>query len=300
MQQRRTRLGGGVIGGAHTLAAGGAACGARFERPQLAAGLHGSRPGVCAASQSWSSACASFHAWKEGGRVADRACLRSPGLRQQLAAAACLRRERLAGLLRRLAPLAARHSSSPSATAGPVLAVESGAASSSAVWVMTTSAGQHGVHRTPGGDRPGQSPARVGRQERQGEQRGCWPNFSGFSALQAEGAGALSGGPWITAGDFGPWPGRATGWTSAPCGPGSPLIPPPPGLLHGCATPFCSGSRRHAGGQAVVAGECHRGRRPLRVWRSPDEQPAAKPVSLKSVGLAALMARPVLFFPGAR
>jgi len=150
----------------------------------------------CAASQSWSSACAS--AWKRAAGWRSGPPCGSPGCAQQLAAgrlttAASGLQELPAALW---SPRAAR-TSHLRAQRRPSWR-ESGAAvpSSARSGDMTPRLLAARCSSNPGGDRPGQSPAR-GKATRSGRRATGWlAETQGLVARAAGAAGALSGGPW--------------------------------------------------------------------------------------------------------
>jgi len=135
-----------------------------------------------------------------------------------------------------------------------------------------------------GGSAAGQSPATSGKPgDGQGRATGAG-RTQWLSGAAGRGAGALFRRPWSS-------------WISAlararyglelarRAARALPLIPPPPGCLHGLRHPLLLWQQRPCRRQAVVAGECP-AERPCGWWRSPDRN-GAKTVSLKSVGLAA-------------
>ncbi|MCT0201352.1 endonuclease MutS2 [Synechococcus sp. CS-602] len=229
---------------------------------------------------------------EEGGRVADRACPALAGLRQQLAAGRLLRRERLQELLRRLAPLL-QDTVISERNGRPVLAVKAGAASQLSGLVHDTSASGSTVFIEP------QAVIALGNrlrewegQERQAEQR-VLAELSGLVALQAEALGPFQEA--LVQLDFGLARARY-GLELGAVRPELSADPASPWLLHGLRHPLLLWQQRHAGGQAVVPVSVTAAAA-LRVVAITGPNTGGKTVTLKSVGLAALMARAGLFLP---
>jgi len=169
---KRHRLGGGVrlLAVATTLAAGPTRCGASQD-PQLRPALHGSRPGVAQASQSWSSAFFCLEEAPGGGWPA----LALAGFSKYLAAGACSRERcrSAAGAWRRCCKDTVISERNGPAGAGG----ESGGGVPGSA-VVYISFWQHGVHRNPGELIAWAIACASGkRQERQAEANGCWPEL---------------------------------------------------------------------------------------------------------------------------
>ena len=232
------------------------------------------------------------HCLEEGGRVADRASEELAALRRRLQAALAERRERLQELVRRYGPLL-QDSVISERSGRPVLAVKAGAAGQVKGLVHDSSASGQTVFIEP------QAVISLGNRlrELQGQERELEREvllaLSGLVGEQAEPLDQLHGilvrlDAALARARYGAWLGAVR-----------------PVLLDGSAAPFELRDLRHPlllwqhkreGGQPVV---------PVTIQVAPELRVVAitgpntggKTVTLKSVGLAALMARAGLFLP---
>ena len=232
------------------------------------------------------------HCLEEGGRVADRASEELAVLRHRLQAALAERRERLQELVRRYGPLL-QDSVISERSGRPVLAVKAGAAGQVKGLVHDSSASGQTVFIEP------QAVISLGNRlrELQGQERELEREvllaLSGLVGEQAEPLDQLHGilvrlDAALARARYGAWLGAVR-----------------PVLLDGSAAPFELRDLRHPlllwqhkreGGQPVV---------PVTIQVAPELRVVAitgpntggKTVTLKSVGLAALMARAGLFLP---
>ena len=232
------------------------------------------------------------HCLEEGGRVADRASEELAALRRRLQAALAERRERLQELVRRYGPLL-QDSVISERSGRPVLAVKAGAAGQVKGLVHDSSASGQTVFIEP------QAVISLGNRlrELQGQERELEREvllaLSGLVGEQAEPLDQLHGilvrlDAALARARYGAWLGAVR-----------------PVLFEGSAAPFELRDLRHPlllwqhkreGGQPVV---------PVTIQVAPELRVVAitgpntggKTVTLKSVGLAALMARAGLFLP---
>ena len=232
------------------------------------------------------------HCLEEGGRVADRASEELAALRRRLQAALAERRERLQELVRRYGPLL-QDTVISERSGRPVLAVKAGAAGQVKGLVHDSSASGQTVFIEP------QAVISLGNRlrELQGKERELEREvLLALSGLVGEQAEPLDQLHWILVrldaalarARYGAWLGAVR-----------------PVLFEGSAAPFELRDLRHPlllwqhkreGGQPVV---------PVTIQVAPELRVVAitgpnsggKTVTLKSVGLAALMARAGLFLP---
>lgn len=229
---------------------------------------------------------------EEGGRVADRASPALAELRRQLAAARADRRDRLNGLLRRYAPLL-QDAVIAERNGRPVLAVKAGAASQVPGLVHDSSASGSTVFIEP------QAVLPLGNRIRQleGEEReaelAVLQELSGLVGEQADTLEQLQ--RILTALDYGVARARYGAWLGA-VRPELEADPMAPLLLEELRHPLLLWQHRHQGGQPVVPVSVRVGPE-LRVVAITGPNTGGKTVTLKSVGLAALMARAGLFLP---
>lgn len=229
---------------------------------------------------------------EEGGRVADRASPVLAELRRQLAAARADRRDRLNGLLRRYAPLL-QDAVIAERNGRPVLAVKAGAASQVPGLVHDSSASGSTVFIEP------QAVLPLGNRIRQleGEEReaelAVLQELSGLVGEEADTLEQLQ--RILTALDYGVARGRYGAWLGA-VRPELEADPSAPLLLEELRHPLLLWQQRHQGGQPVVPVSVRVGPE-LRVVAITGPNTGGKTVTLKSVGLAALMARAGLFLP---
>ncbi|MDA1205425.1 MAG: endonuclease MutS2, partial [Cyanobacteria bacterium] len=232
------------------------------------------------------------HCLEEGGRVADRASEELAALRRRLQAALAERRERLQELVRRYGPLL-QDSVISERSGRPVLAVKAGAAGQVKGLVHDSSASGQTVFIEP------QAVISLGNRlrELQGQERELEREvllaLSGLVGEQAEPLDQLHGilvrlDAALARARYGAWLGAVR-----------------PVLVEGSAAPFELRDLRHPlllwqhkreGGQPVVAVTIQVAPE-LRVVAITGPNTGGKTVTLKSVGLAALMARAGLFLP---
>ncbi|WP_399214366.1 endonuclease MutS2 [Synechococcus sp. RedBA-s] len=229
---------------------------------------------------------------EEGGRVADRASLELAGLRQQLAGQRQQRRDRLQDLMRRQGGLL-QDSVIAERNGRPVLAVKVTAASQLPGLVHDSSASGSTVFIEP------RAVIGLGNQIRELEGRERqeeWKVLGGLSALVAEEAPALEelhrvlvalDGALARA-RYGQWLGAVRPELSAD--------PQAPFLLRDLRHPLLLWQERHGREAKVVPVTVSVGAE-LRVVAITGPNTGGKTVTLKSVGLAALMARAGLFLP---
>ncbi len=229
---------------------------------------------------------------EEGGRVADRASPALAELRRQLAAARADRRERLNGLLRRYGSLL-QDAVIAERNGRPVLAVKAGAASQVPGLVHDSSASGSTVFIEP------QAVLPLGNRIRQleGEEReaelAVLQELSGLVGEEADTLEQLQ--RILTALDYGVARARYGAWLGA-VRPELEADPCAPLLLEELRHPLLLWQHRHQGGQPVVPVSVRVGPE-LRVVAITGPNTGGKTVTLKSVGLAALMARAGLFLP---
>jgi len=229
---------------------------------------------------------------EEGGRLADRASASLAELRQQLAGARQQRRERLQELVRRLAPLL-QDTVIAERNGRPVLAVKAGAASLVQGLAHDSSASGSTVFIEP------QAVVAIGNrvrdlegQERDLEQQ-LLAELSGLVAADAEDLAVLQ--QVISTLDFALARARY-GQALGAVRPELAADPSAPFLLQHLRHPLLLWQERREGGHTVV---------PVTISVGPEQRVVAitgpntggKTVTLKSLGLAALMARAGLFLP---
>ncbi len=229
---------------------------------------------------------------EEGGRVADRASPALAELRRQLAAARADRRDRLNGLLRRFAPLL-QDAVIAERNGRPVLAVKAGAASQVPGLVHDSSASGSTVFIEPQAVLPlGNRIRQLEGEEREAEQA-VLQELSGLVGEEADTLEQLQ--RILTALDYGVARARYGAWLGA-VRPELEAEPTAPLLLEELRHPLLLWQHRHQGGQPVVPVSVRVGPE-LRVVAITGPNTGGKTVTLKSVGLAALMARAGLFLP---
>ena len=229
---------------------------------------------------------------EEGGRVADRASIPLAELRRQLQAAVAERRERLQELVRRLAPLL-QDSVVAERSGRPVLAVKAGAAAQVKGLVHDSSASGQTVFVEPQavialGNRLRELQARERELER--------AVLAELSALVGEEAEALTELQRILVrldvalarARYGAWLGAVRPMLAAAAD--------APFELRDLRHPLLLWQQRGEGGTPVVPVTVQVGPE-LRVVAITGPNTGGKTVTLKSVGLAALMARAGLFLP---
>jgi len=230
---------------------------------------------------------------EEGGRVADRACPALAGFAPTAGRRPPATARAAAGVAAAPWRRCCKTQSISERNGRPVLAVKSGGGvPAQAGLVHDTSASGSTVFIEP------QAVIALGNRLREWEGPGAGrprqrvlAELSGLVALQAEALGPFQEA--LVQLDFGLARARY-GLELGAVRPELSADPASPWLLHGLRHPLLLWQQRHAGGQAVVPVSVTAAAA-LRWWRSPDRTPAAKTVSLKSVGLAALMARAGLF-----
>ena len=229
---------------------------------------------------------------EEGGRVADRASPALGGLRRQLAGARAERRERLQELLRRWAPML-QDTVIAERNGRPVLALKVGAASQVAGLVHDSSASGSTVFLEPQAVIPlGNRIRDLEGQERELERQ-LLVELSGLVGEQAESLQALQAvllklDLALARARYGQWLGAVRPQLSA-----DPLAPL---SLVELRHPLLLWQQRRQGGKQVVPVTVRVGS-DLRVVAITGPNTGGKTVTLKSVGLAALMARAGLFLP---
>ncbi len=229
---------------------------------------------------------------EEGGRVADRASPALGGLRRQLAGARAERRERLQELLRRWAPML-QDTVIAERNGRPVLAFKVGAASQVAGLVHDSSASGSTVFLEPQAVIPlGNRIRDLEGQERELERQ-LLVELSALVGEQAESLQALQAvllklDLALARARYGQWLGAVRPQLSA-----DPLAPL---SLVELRHPLLLWQQRHQQGKEVVPVTV-RVAAELRVVAITGPNTGGKTVTLKSVGLAALMARAGLFLP---
>ncbi len=229
---------------------------------------------------------------EEGGRVADRASAPLAELRRQLAAARSDRRERLQELIRRLSSLL-QDTVVSERNGRPVLAVKAGAASQLAGLVHDSSASGSTVFIEPQavialGNRIGVLAGKEREQEQQvllelsGLVGAEQPALSHLQAVLVQLDFALARARY----------GQALNAVR----PELEADPDTPIRLEGLRHPLLLWQERRQGGHGVVPVSVQVGPE-LRVVAITGPNTGGKTVTLKSVGLAALMARAGLFLP---
>jgi DNA mismatch repair protein MutS2 len=229
---------------------------------------------------------------EEGGRVADRASPALGGLRRQLAGARAERRERLQELLRRWAPML-QDTVIAERNGRPVLALKVGAASQVAGLVHDSSASGSTVFLEPQAVIPlGNRIRDLEGQERELERQ-LLVELSGLVGEQAESLQALQA--VLLQLDLGLARARYGQWLGAVRPQLSPDPLAPLSLVE-LRHPLLLWQQRRQGGKQVVPVTVRVGAE-LRVVAITGPNTGGKTVTLKSVGLAALMARAGLFLP---
>ncbi|MEB3300786.1 MAG: endonuclease MutS2, partial [Cyanobacteriota bacterium] len=229
---------------------------------------------------------------EEGGRVADRASPALQGLRRQLAGLRAERRERLADLLRRWAP-SLQDTVIAERNGRPVLAVKAGAAAQLPGLVHDSSASGSTVFLEP------QAVIPLGNRirELEGEEReleeAVLRELSGLvgeerEALEHLQAVLLRLEAGLARARYGAWLGALRPELSS-----NPLAP---WSLEGLRHPLLLWQARQEDGAPVVPVSV-RVAEPVRVVAITGPNTGGKTVTLKAVGLAALMARAGLFLP---
>ncbi len=229
---------------------------------------------------------------EEGGRVADRASAPLEGLRRQLLGVRAQRRERLQELLRRLAPLL-QDSVIAERQGRPVLAVKAGAAAQVPGLVHDSSASGQTVFIEP------QAVLALGNRIRELEgqerelERAVLQELSGLVGEQAEVLEPLQRilvqlDAALARARYGAWLGAVR-----------PVLDPAattPFELRDLRHPLLLWQHKREGGQPVVPVSLRVGSA-LRVVAITGPNTGGKTVTLKSLGLAVLMARAGLFLP---
>ena len=229
---------------------------------------------------------------EEGGRVADRASAELAALRRRLAAALAERRERLQDLLRRYAPML-QDTVLSERSGRPVLAVKAGAAAQVKGLVHDSSASGQTVYIEP------QAVIALGNRlrELQGEERelerAVLLELSGLVGEEAEALQHLQ--RILVRLDAGLARARYGAWLGA-VRPELADDPEAPFELRDLRHPLLLWQQRREGGAPVVPVTVRVGPE-LRVVAITGPNTGGKTVTLKSVGLAALMARAGLFLP---
>jgi DNA mismatch repair protein MutS2 len=229
---------------------------------------------------------------EEGGRVADRASPALGGLRRQLAGARAERRERLQEMLRRWAPML-QDTVIAERNGRPVLAFKVGAASQVAGLVHDSSASGSTVFLEPQAVIPlGNRIRDLEGQERELERQ-LLVELSALVGEQAESLQALQAvllklDLALARARYSQWLGAVRPQLSA-----DPLAPL---SLVELRHPLLLWQQRHQQGREVVPVTV-RVAAELRVVAITGPNTGGKTVTLKSVGLAALMARAGLFLP---
>ena len=229
---------------------------------------------------------------EEGGRVADRASPPLAELRRQIAATRSERRDRLNDLLRRYASLL-QDSVVAERNGRPVLAVKAGAASQLPGLVHDSSASGSTVFIEP------QAVIPLGNRLRQleGEEReaelAVLQELSGLVGAELEALEHLQ--RVLVQLDFGVARARYGAWLGA-VRPELDADPAAPLVLEGLRHPLLLWQFKREGGNPVVPVSATVGPE-LRVVAITGPNTGGKTVTLKSVGLAALMARAGLFLP---
>jgi DNA mismatch repair protein MutS2 len=229
---------------------------------------------------------------EEGGHVADRANPALAGLRRQLQGARAERRERLAELMRRLAPLL-QDTVIAERNGRPVLAVKAGAAGQVGGLVHDSSASGSTVFVEPQAVIPlGNRIRELEGQERELEQA-VLHELSGLVGAEAEALAELQRllvrlDAALARARYGAWLGAVR---PELCG-----EPDAPFELRELRHPLLLWQQKRQGGQPVVPVSIQVGPQ-LRVVAITGPNTGGKTVTLKSLGLASLMARAGLFLP---
>ncbi|MFM7171094.1 MAG: endonuclease MutS2, partial [Cyanobium sp.] len=229
---------------------------------------------------------------EEGGRVADRASPALQGIRLQLAGVRAERRERLQDLMRRWAP-SLQDTVIAERNGRPVLAVKAGAAGQLAGLVHDSSASGSTVFLEPQAVIPlGNRIRELEGQERDLEDA-VLRELSVLVGEQSESLEHLQAvllrlEVALARARYGAWLG-----TLRPELAGD---PPVPWSLDGLRHPLLLWQERREAGRSVVPVSVRVGE-PVRVVAITGPNTGGKTVTLKAVGLAALMARAGLFLP---
>ena len=229
---------------------------------------------------------------EEGGRVADRASPPLAELRRQIAASRAERRERLNELMRRYAALL-QDNVVAERNGRPVLAVKAGAAAQLPGLVHDSSASGNTVFIEPQAVIPlGNRLRQLEGQEREAE-RAVLQELSGLVGEEAPALSQLQ--QVLTRLDAALARARFGAWLGA-VRPELANDPQAPLQLQGLRHPLLLWQQKREGGRAVVPVDVRVGPE-LRVVAITGPNTGGKTVTLKSVGLAALMARAGLFLP---
>ena len=229
---------------------------------------------------------------EEGGRVADRASAELEGLRRQLQGVRAERRERLQDLIRRWASLL-QDTVVAERNGRPVLAVKAGAAAQVGGIVHDSSASGSTVFVEPQAVIPlGNRIRELEGRERELEEQ----ILAELSALVGEEAQALEHLQRVLVRlDAGLARARYGAWLGA-VRPDLDADPEAPFVLRDLRHPLLLWQERREGGRPVVPVSLRVGEA-LRVVAITGPNTGGKTVTLKSLGLAALMARAGLFLP---
>ena len=229
---------------------------------------------------------------EEGGRVADRASSELAGLRRRLQAALAERRERLQELLRRYAPML-QDTVISERSGRPVLAVKAGAAAQVKGLVHDSSASGQTVYIEPQAVIALGNRLRELQAEERELERAVLLELSGLVGEQAEALQELQRilvrlDAALARARYGAWLGAVR--------PELADDPEAPFELRELRHPLLLWQQRREGGAPVVPVTVRVGSE-LRVVAITGPNTGGKTVTLKSVGLAALMARAGLFLP---
>ncbi len=229
---------------------------------------------------------------EEGGRVADRASEALAGLRRSLQGARSERRERLQELVRRFAPLL-QDTVVAERNGRPVLAVKVGAAGQLPGLVHDSSASGSTVFVEPQAVIPLGNRIRDLEAQERDLERQVLEELSALVGAEAEALTQLQA--VLTALDAGLARARYSAWLGA-VRPELLEDPRAPFELRELRHPLLLWQERREGGRPVVPVSL-RVAPELRVVAITGPNTGGKTVTLKSVGLAALMARAGLFLP---
>jgi DNA mismatch repair protein MutS2 len=229
---------------------------------------------------------------EEGGRVADRASPALQGLRRQLAGVRADRRERLQDLLRRWAP-SLQDTVIAERNGRPVLAVKAGAAAQLPGLVHDSSASGSTVFLEPQAVVPLSNRIRELEGEERELEEAVLRELSGLVGQQSEALQHLQSvllqlEAALARARYGAWLGALRPEISP-----DPLAP---WALEGLRHPLLLWQERKEAGRPVVPVSV-RVNEPVRVVAITGPNTGGKTVTLKAVGLAALMARAGLFLP---